>query len=129
MIKGVKLVTVPVSNQDEAVRFYSEKLGFRKTTDQPFGDGVRWIEMSPPQSQTRIVLFPPMPGQEDRLGSFQPIVFTTDDVEATYRELSERGVEFSQPPKTEDWGTSSVFKDQDGNMFALTSDVEAGIAE
>lgn len=127
MIKGIKLVTVPVSNQEEAVRFYSEKLGFKKTTDQPFGEGVRWIEMSPPQSHTRIVLYPPMPGQQ--LGSFQPIVFTTDDVEATYREMTERGVEFSQPPKTEDWGTSSVFKDQDGNMFALTSDVEAGIAE
>jgi catechol 2,3-dioxygenase-like lactoylglutathione lyase family enzyme len=96
MIKGVKLVTVPVRIQDEAVKFYTEKLGFEKTTDAPFMPNARWIEVKPPEGGARLVLFPPMEGQEDRIGSFQPIVFTADDVEKTYRELTARGVEFTQ---------------------------------
>lgn len=129
MIRGVKLVSVPVSDQEQAVAFYRDKLGFEKTTDAPFMEGKRWIEMTPPGGGTRVVLFPPMEGHEDRLGSFQPIVFTTDDVEREYENLTAQGVEFAQPPKKEQWGWSSVFKDQDGNMFALTSDVEVGIVE
>jgi len=45
--------------------------------------------------------------------------FAVDEVEKTYRELSERGVEFVQPPKRESWGTSAVFKDPDGNSFVI----------
>ena len=54
------------------------------------------------------------------------MVFTTDDVKGTYEALRARGVEFVQPYKREPWGESCVFKDPDGNSFALTSDVEAG---
>ena len=45
MIKGVKFVSIPTRNQDEALRFYTEKLGFRVVTDQPFDDKQRWIEL------------------------------------------------------------------------------------
>jgi predicted enzyme related to lactoylglutathione lyase len=65
-------------------------------------------------------LFTP-PGQESRIGTFSNIAFLTDDMEKTYQTLTSRGVEFQQPPKKESWGTSAVFKDMDGNTFALSS--------
>ena len=126
MISRVKLVSIPVRDQGRAVDFYTSKLGFRVTTDAPLDGTQRWIELTLPGGGTRVVLFTP-PGAEQSIGGFSNIVFTSDDVERTYEELRGRGVEFAQPPKREEWGTSSVFKDVDGNMFALTSDVEAGV--
>ncbi len=48
MIRGIKFVNVPVTNQDKAVKFYTEKLGFRVLTDQPFDEKQRWIELGIP---------------------------------------------------------------------------------
>jgi predicted enzyme related to lactoylglutathione lyase len=48
-------------------------------------------------------------------------VFWSDNVEKSYKELTARGVEFLRPPKTEQWGTSAIFKDLDGNQFLLSS--------
>ena len=126
MISRVKLVSIPVRDQQRAVQFYTTKLGFTVTTDAPFDGTQRWIELTLPGGGARVVLFTP-PGAEQSIGGFSNIVFTSDDVERTYEELRSRGVEFAQPHKREAWGTSSVFKDVDGNMFALTSDVEAGV--
>ena len=120
MIRRVKFVSVPVSDQDQALEFYTNALGFRVVTDQPFGEGQRWIELAIPGAETRLVLFTP-PGQEERIGSFLGISFLADDVEGTYRELREKGVTFSQEPKSEDWGTSAIFQDPDGNSFVLSS--------
>ncbi|HET9986652.1 MAG TPA: VOC family protein [Longimicrobiales bacterium] len=125
MISRVKLVSIPVADQARAVRFYTEKLGCRVTSDQPYDGKQRWIELALPGGGTRIVPFV-FEGMEDRVGTFQNVVFTADDVEATYRELTALGVEFVQPPKTEEWGTGAVFRDSEGNMFALTSGVDAG---
>jgi len=61
------------------------------------------------------------PGQEDRIGSFFNGSFECDDVEATWRQLSAKGVEFVKPPKREDWGTSAIFKDSEGNQFVMCS--------
>jgi len=119
MIKAVKFVSVPVSDQDRAVAFYTESLGFKVATDQPLGN-QRWIELRISGADTRLVLFTP-PGQEDRIGTFSNIVFVSDDVQATFETLSARGVEFTQEPKTEGWGTSAIFKDPDGNAFVLSS--------
>lgn len=132
MISKIKLVTLPVRDQPAAVRFWTETMGFEKTTDAPMGEDARWIEVTPPGGGTRLVLFEPkgpFADQADRIGGFQPIVFTTDDVEASYEELTAKGVDFPQLPKAESWGTGSVFADPDGNRFALTEDVEAGIVE
>ncbi len=120
MIKSVKFVSIPVSDQNRALEFYTHKAGFQIMTDQPFGDGRRWIELRIPGAETGVVLFTP-PGQEGRIGSFTGISFATDNVQKTFDELSERGVEFVQPPKKESWGTSAIFKDPDGNAFVLSS--------
>lgn len=120
MITHVKFISVYVRDQEKALDFYTNKLGFELTKDAPFGGGVRWIEVTPPGAQTSLVLFTP-PGMEDRVGTFSPVIFTCEDVRATYEELLERGVTFTQEPKQEPWGTGAMFVDPDGNTFLLSS--------
>ncbi len=123
MIKAVKFVSIPVRNQDRALEFYTAKLGMTVMTDQPMGPdpgAQRWIELAIPGADTRVVLFTPA-GHEDRIGGFSTAVFASDNVEKTHEQLTARGVEFVQAPKKEPWGTSSIFKDADGNQFVLSS--------
>ena len=120
MIKAVKFVSIPVRDQDRALTFYTEKLGFRVVTDQPFDGAQRWIDLRVPGADTGVVLFTPT-GHEDRVGGFMNLAFEADDVAGTYEELSARGVEFVQAPRTEHWGTSAIFRDPDGNSFVMSS--------
>jgi predicted enzyme related to lactoylglutathione lyase len=120
MIKAVKFVSIPVRNQEQALSFYTEKLGFQILTDQPFNDQQRWIELRITGSETKIVLFTP-PGHEDRVGSFSNITFMTDDIEGTYEDLKTRGVSFSAPPTKQPWGHFAKFEDPDGNQFVLST--------
>ena len=120
MIRGVKIVSIPVRNQDVALKFYTEKIGFKVATDQPFGPGQRWIELRIPGTDTAIALFTP-PGHENRIGGFQPVTFWCDDVFATATVLKSKGVTFAKDPKTESWGSAAVFTDPDGNQFVLSS--------
>lgn len=119
MITHLKFVGLPVKDQDKALKFWTEIVGFKVTTDQPLG-AQRWIELGIGNSQTGLVLFTPE-GHEDRVGGFFNGSFSCDDVEATYRQLKAKGVEFVQPPKSEPWGTSAIFKDVEGNRFVLSS--------
>ncbi len=117
----VRFVSIPVSDQERALEFYTEKLGFTVVTDQPFGGGQRWIELQPPGSETLVVLFTP-PGHESQIGTFQNVAFTSDDVVKTYEELAKRGVEFVKPATRAEWGgVEAIFKDPDGNTFVLAS--------
>lgn len=120
MIKAVKFVSIPVQDQDHAVTFYTEKLGFQILTDQPFDGKQRWIELRIPGSETKVVLFTP-PGHEDRVGSFSNVTFMTDDMERTYQELKDRGVVFTAPPTKQPWGQFAKFQDIDGNQFVLST--------
>ena len=120
MITQIKFVGVPVSDQDRALAFYTDKLGFEVATDQAMGPGQRWIELRIANAPTRLVLFTP-PGHEDRIGSFFNGSFGCDDVDYTYRQMSERGVEFEGPPQKQPWATFAKFKDPDGNTFVLSS--------
>jgi predicted enzyme related to lactoylglutathione lyase len=120
MFKRIKFVGVPVRDQDRALSFWRDALGFHLVTDQPMGDGQRWIELGIPGGQTGIALFTP-PGHESRIGTFTSLSFSCDDVEATHRAMVKAGVEFAEPPKRESWGTTAIFKDPDGNSFVMSS--------
>jgi catechol 2,3-dioxygenase-like lactoylglutathione lyase family enzyme len=120
MIKAVKFVSIPVRDQQQALEFYTEKLGFEVLSDQPMNETQRWIELGIAGAQTRVVLFT-MPGHEDRMGGQSDITFLSHDVQKTFEEMTAKGVEFVRAPKTEPWGTSAVFKDLDGNQFVLSS--------
>ena len=120
MIKAIKFISIPVTNQDRALEFYTEKLGFRITTDQPMSPTQRWIELAIPGVATGVVLFTPE-GHENRIGTFYPASFQCDDIDATYATLNARGVEFPTPPTKQPWGTYAMFKDPDGNQFVLSA--------
>lgn len=120
MIRGVKIVSIPVRDQDVSLKFYTTKLGFKIATDQPFQNGQRWIELSIPGSDVGLALFTP-PGHENRIGSFQPMTFWCDDVFATAAQLKSKGVELTAEPRKETWGTMAIFKDPDGNEFVFSS--------
>lgn len=120
VIKGIKFLGVCVSDQDRAVKFYTEKLGLRIRTDQPFNEKQRWIELQIPGAETGIVLFTPE-GHEDRIGTFINTSIACDNLDRTYEELKSRGVEFATPPTSQPWGKFAIFKDPDGNSFVLSS--------
>lgn len=118
MITQVKFVSITVADQDRALDFYTQKLGFRVATDQPFTEGLRWLELKIGGAETKVVLFKTAGKQP---GGFSNVVWQTDNVQKTYDELKTRGVEFQQEPKTESWGTSAIFRDSEGNQFVLSS--------
>ena len=118
MITHVKFVSIPTVDQDRALAFYTERLGFKVVTDQPFG-AQRWIELRIGASDTRFVLFTMDDGP--RPGSPFPGALDCDNVHKTYDELVAKGVEFVSPPEKQPWGTFAVMKDPDGNTFVLSS--------
>jgi catechol 2,3-dioxygenase-like lactoylglutathione lyase family enzyme len=83
-------VIVPVSDQDAAIAFYTEKLGFTVSADVPYGEGDRWVEFTPPGGGSAIALSPGM-------GEFQPgretgIALTSSNPKADHEELKSKGV-------------------------------------
>ena len=120
MIKQIKFISIPVADQNRALDFYTEKLGFTIITDQPFDDKQRWIELRVPKAETRVVLFT-QDDDEKRIGSFMNMSYACDDIEKTYAQLIERGVKFEGRPSKETWGTYAIFKDSEGNRFVVSS--------
>jgi catechol 2,3-dioxygenase-like lactoylglutathione lyase family enzyme len=120
MIKAIKFVTIPVRDQDASLRFFTEKLGFRVLTDQPYNDKQRWIELRVGTSPTSLVLFT-ADGGEQLIGHGFHGSLVCDKLEKTYEELVAKGVEFVTPPTKESWGTFAVFKDIDGNRFVMSA--------
>ena len=98
MISQVKFVSIPTSDQQRALEFYTERLGFEVATDQVFDAKQRWIELKVGNSPTHVVLFTPE-GHENRIGSFFNGSFACDDVQATYQQLKARGVTFVSEPQ------------------------------
>jgi catechol 2,3-dioxygenase-like lactoylglutathione lyase family enzyme len=91
-IAKVGVVVVPVSDQDRAIDFYVDKLGFEKRADVPFGEGYRWVEVAPQGADTRIAIVPPPPGKPTG-GVETGIGLETDDIDALHAELKSRGVD------------------------------------
>jgi len=118
MIASIKSVNVFVNDSTKAHDFYANKLGFEVRSDITIGNGYRWLEVLPKGSQTAIVLAPPEDGQ--KVGAIMNIILTTDDIQATYKDLLAKGVHFLAEPKQQDWGgTTTNFTDADGNEFML----------
>jgi lactoylglutathione lyase len=119
MITHVGTVSIYVKDQQKALEFYRDVLGFEVRQDQPMGPNARWIEVAPRGAQTRLVPFTP-PGQESRIGTFSGVVYACEDIEGTCKTLTEKGVEFKQKPEKQPWGgTMAQFYDLDRNTFVL----------
>jgi uncharacterized glyoxalase superfamily protein PhnB len=124
-----------VHDQDEALAFYTEKLGWEVRSDvtlPELGD-FRWLTVGPPAQRDVAVALMAIPGppvmdaetakQVRTLmakGFAGTLFLTTDDVHATYEELKGRGVEFTEEPEERPYGIDSGFRDPSGNSFRLT---------
>jgi catechol 2,3-dioxygenase-like lactoylglutathione lyase family enzyme len=91
-VDKVSTVVIPVADVDRAIEFYTDKLGFNKRVDIPFGGQYRWVEVGPGDAETTIALAPPPPGgstgnRETGIG------LHTDDIDAYHADLKAKGVD------------------------------------
>jgi catechol 2,3-dioxygenase-like lactoylglutathione lyase family enzyme len=118
-ITQVGTVIVPVSDQDRALDFYVEKLGFEKRIDTPYGDGDRWLEVAPPGAATTIAIVPPREGES--AGIQTRTGFASEDIDADHADLQSRGVDVD--PEVMRMGgpvpPMFFFRDPDGNNFLI----------
>jgi predicted enzyme related to lactoylglutathione lyase len=123
MISRLSLVTILVSDQEEALRWFTETLGLKKMQDAPYGKGARWLVVAPhDQGDFGIVLQQPERGARmkmEQVGKGTTWVFRADDLDETYQTLSARGVRFLSPPAKLPWGRQAIFEDLYGNQYAL----------
>lgn len=115
-IDKVATLTIAVSNQDEALRWFTEKLEFEKRTDIS-APGMRWLTVAPKQQKE--VEFVLASWFADLVGKNAPCVLETQDCDRTYQTLKGRGVSFSQAPTEKPYGIEAVFEDLYGNTYAL----------
>ena len=133
MIQRMSHATIFVINQNDALEFYRDKLGFRVHTDAMVGPDFRWLTMcTHDQPDFEIVLMEPKPGMlmdEETSNTVRSLlakgvlgagVFNTDDCRATYEDLKAKGVQFSSEPTERPYGVEAVFRDNSGNWFSLT---------
>ena len=113
MLTNIGTITVQVTDQDKALEFYTQKLGFEKRSDEPMGPNQRWIEVAPPSAQTRILLYkatPEAPGAPSyqeakaRIGQSTGMVLEVDDIETTFAQLKANGVPIEEEPQKQPWG-------------------------
>ncbi|MHC3472908.1 VOC family protein [Streptomyces sp. 7R007] len=128
-ITHASFVTLPVSDQDRALRFYTEVLGFEVAVDRAMPQG-RWLQVAPAGAQTVFTLAGPDlrrgPGGVPRKGGAEPgsargIMLVTTDVDADCARLAEAGVAV-QGPDRHPWGRMASFTDPDGNGLMLLTE-------
>jgi catechol 2,3-dioxygenase-like lactoylglutathione lyase family enzyme len=131
MVTRLSHTTVWVLDQDEALDFYTGKLGFTVNTDARMGD-FRWLTVSPPgQPDHELILLEPGPPMMDEEAAAQvrtlvakgvlgPGAFETDDCAATHAELNRAGVRFLSEPTERPYGIEATLRDNSGNWFSLT---------
>jgi len=113
---------VPVADQDAAIAFYTQQLGFEPAADVPFGEGERWVEVAPAGGGTALALVPPR-------GDYQPgrmtgIALVSRDPHADHARLKEQGVDVDAAMMGGD-GTVPVlffFRDHDGNQLMIVEE-------
>lgn len=130
MTQGVQVAGLYVDDQDEALRFYVEKLGFRVHTDARNGD-YRWLTVQhPDQPDFQLGLFRPQAPTVDEAtarslleavakGAMPPLVLVVEDCQAAYQVMRERGVEFTQDPIARYGSVDASFRDPSGNGWKL----------
>jgi catechol 2,3-dioxygenase-like lactoylglutathione lyase family enzyme len=121
-ITQVGTVIVTVSDQDSALEFFTDKLGFEKRSDMPYGDGQRWLDVAPSGAATTVALVPPMEGNS--AGGETGVAFSTNDIDADHADLRERGVDVDEevmrmgdpvPPMF-------FFRDPDRNSYLIVQE-------
>jgi len=135
----IPIIPLRVLDQDRALKFYTETLGFTVTEDMDFGGHMRWITVSPPGDPKQEVLLervgPPIVDQDtadqiDALiakGVGGTLFLQVDDCRKTFDELVAKGVEVIQEPMERFYGIDAAFRDDSGNHIRMTERVDTGI--
>ena len=125
MITNIHSVPVVVNDQDRALKFYRDVLGFDVTADQGSG-AFRWLTVRPKSGQTHLMLTKDSPEQAEmyrlgyRLGKWTGMVLNTDDIAAECARLKSAGARITKEPERQHWGgIEAQFADPDGNTFEL----------
>jgi catechol 2,3-dioxygenase-like lactoylglutathione lyase family enzyme len=116
-ITGIRTVSIPVGDQDAALRFYNGTLGFAVLRDHPTPGGGRWIELAPGSGSAIVTLEPARP---DVTRGAIGIRFTTDDAGAAHAWLREAGVDVDEILRWPGVPAMFAFRDPDGNAFSIT---------
>ncbi|MHB9144527.1 MAG: VOC family protein [Symbiobacteriia bacterium] len=121
MINRMNNTGIYVDDGDKAFDFYANKLGFKVLQDKKIGDSGRFLMVVPQGGGSALIVVTPTSWNVDaQVGVQTAIVWETDDLQATYEELSAKGVEFPQPPTQQFWGGfEATFKDPAGNLFKV----------
>jgi catechol 2,3-dioxygenase-like lactoylglutathione lyase family enzyme len=130
MITNVSLVTLYVTDQDEARDFYVDKLGFTPHTDVRMGDGFRWVTIiHPDHPELEVTLMIPGPPLDQEMaeavrrslanGNMGGFGLRTTDCHKDYDDLVGKGVEFTQPPADRPYGIEAIMRDNSGNWLVL----------
>lgn len=124
-------VTLLVKDFDEALKFYTEKLGFVKRQDQAFWEGMRWVTVSPKDQTDLELTFVLADTKEKRAalgkqaGDHVFMTLQTDDCKRDYEAMKARGVKFYDVPTEQMWGIEVVYEDLYGNLFDLIQRFES----
>ncbi|MFZ1022601.1 MAG: VOC family protein [Thermoplasmata archaeon] len=121
-------ITLVVTNQARSLEFFTEKVGFEKKTDVTTPGGYRWVTVGLKGQDLEMALFEvgsaTDPSQQEWAKNWAPartppIILRVPDCRKAHKEMSARGVEFTQEPMDQPWGTVATFKDLDGNLFSM----------
>jgi predicted enzyme related to lactoylglutathione lyase len=114
----LELVAIPVSDVDRAKAFYTEQVGFNADHDHTVGDGIRFVQLTPPGSACSIAIGTGLTESPPPPGSVQGMQLVVADIHAARAELVGRGVEVSEVHEFP-WGSFVFFKDPDGNGWSV----------
>jgi len=125
-------VALVVKNKDEAVEFYTKKVGFEKKSDYNPPAGDRWVTVGPKGQDLELTLWQAGSSDPDGLasnwrpGSIPPIVMTVDDCRKISADLKSRGMQFKREPEENPYAVSALFVDPDGNSFQINQYKQRG---
>ena len=121
LIMRVANVIIPVQDQESVLKFYTEKLGFEKRADMPFGPGLRWIEVAPKGSDATIAICPPGPGVTPG-GKETGITLEAADVDALHAQLKDSGVDVDAEVSRFGEGVPAIFwfRDVEKNVLSVS---------
>ena len=118
-------ITLVVRDYDEAIKFYTDALGFTLVEDTPQGNGERWVQVAPPgSSETCLLLAQAVNSEQEKAIGNQAggrvfLIYHSDNFERDYQRMQTFGVKFEEEPRHEPYGTVAVFQDLCGNRWDL----------
>jgi uncharacterized glyoxalase superfamily protein PhnB len=121
MLEKLLYTTLFVTDQDRALDFYTNVLGFDKTVDAPTADGSRFLSVGLNGQDFQLILWPGTPGQAEPVQGRVPATYTieTEDCRTAFEELKSRGVNFETDVLEYPWGSIAIFEDPEGNRLQI----------